>query len=124
MGFLTTQKGQNRLVLSGQLLIQEPCRSSPTGHPVLECSIWHLSEQLEADSQRQLAFRLAAKAVGAVAQRLMKCHGQQLRFRGFVAPRRAARSSEDAQSSPAATMIFHITDFELENEDGVHEETV
>ena len=92
---------------------------SPSGQTVLELILWHESVVREAGLERTLSFAAPAKAVGSVAERLHQAGEGAYRFTGFAAPRRSARSREDMQSSPPAGLIFHITEFEMENQDGL-----
>jgi primosomal replication protein N len=100
---------------------QEQIRTSPTGVPVLECTIWHESQVEESASARKLAFACPARALGAVAQQLSRESSEQwLLIKGFVAPRRAAFSTKEAMTGRFAPgLIFHITEYELEKDHGI-----
>ncbi|MBM3376416.1 MAG: hypothetical protein FJY35_10030 [Betaproteobacteria bacterium] len=103
----------NRLVLQASLAVKKPLRYSPTGAAVLECTVWHASEVDQGASRRRLSFFTAVKAVGPVAEQLsMQPIGQALVLVGFVAPRAAARSREEAAARPVSGLIFNVTEFE------------
>ncbi len=111
----------NGVSLRGQLVQHEPIRTSPTGVPVLECTIWHEAEVVEAAAARRLAFACPARALGPVAQRLsLESPEQWLLIKGFVAPRRGAFSTKDAMNGRFTPgLIFHITEYELEKDHGI-----
>lgn len=111
----------NGVELRGQLLQKEQIRTSPTGVPVLECTIWHESQQQEAQASRRLAFACPARVLGPTALRLSQEPPERwLLFRGFVAPRRGACASKPLPGERAASgLIFHITEYELEKHHGI-----
>ncbi|MGA0882992.1 MAG: hypothetical protein ACO3QP_09325 [Burkholderiaceae bacterium] len=111
----------NGVHLRGQLMHQEPIRTSPTGVSVLECTVWHESQVQEAASARRLAFACPARALGPVAHQLSRESADQwLLIKGFLAPRRAAFSTKEAMTGRFAPgLIFHITEYELEKDHGI-----
>jgi len=115
---------QNHVVLMASLVDRSAMRVSPTGQPVMECTLRHQSELEHAGGQRRLAFVTQAKAVGDIVKRLSDVPlGQLLQCQGFLAPRRAAQPDAHQQTTSSGALIFHITDFELENSNGLCQET-
>ncbi|MEY4083491.1 MAG: primosomal replication protein [Pseudomonadota bacterium] len=116
---------QNQVVLTASLVDRGITRVGPTGHPVMDCTLRHQSEVEHAGGQRRLAFVTQAKAVGHIVTRLQALTpGQVVRCQGFLAPRRAARPEAEHQTTSSGGLIFYITDFELENQNGFYQETL
>ncbi|MEY2777405.1 MAG: primosomal replication protein [Pseudomonadota bacterium] len=111
----------NGIVFRGQLLQRETIRISPTGVPVLECTLWHESTQQEAEASRRLAFACPARVLGPLALRLAKeSPDDWLLLKGFMAPRRGACANKPLPGERVTSgLIFHITEYELENHHGI-----
>lgn len=94
----------NRCELSGRLLERGNLRYTPSGIPVIEFRIDHVSEQIEAGNPRRVECELACVAVGPTAL-LMKesSPGADMTVGGFL----AARSLK--QKSP----VLHVTAIEF-----------
>jgi len=79
----------NCLVFSGHVLECEPLRYTPTGLPVLEMVLEHVSEVIEAGIPRRVELTLAAVALGDLAHMLADTPlGSALQIEGFLAPTR------------------------------------
>ncbi len=109
-----TDSLRNHLWLDASLADKKPLRYSPSGAAVFECTVWHASEVKQASSERKLTFFASVKAVGPVAEQLsLQPVGQSLKLAGFVAPKAAARSREEAAARPVTGLIFNVTEFEI-----------
>jgi len=98
---------RNRVELSGRLIIAGPLRFTPAAIPVLDLSLEHQSDQLEAGLQRTVSLSISCVAIGQVANSLAQLgDGLVLTVRGFLAARRMR----------GRTLVLHITEFELNEE--------
>lgn len=109
----------NRLQLRGRIHECASLRRGPTGTPSLDLVLWHESQVQEAGGTRQLAFTTQARALGPVADSLIRMFNTQpsaeMLFLGFVAPRRSLTAAPTAQGLRPEPFIFFITHFELES---------
>lgn len=73
---------------------------------------------------RRLAFACPARVLGPLAVQLQQEPADRwLLFRGFIAPRRAACSAKPRPGERAGSgLIFHITEYEQENQDALSQE--
>ena len=77
----------NRLDVQGQVFELSPLRYTPAGVAVLEFTLSHESEVIEAGQPRRLAFMLAVVAMGDIAQMALTTGlGRTVRVQGFLAP--------------------------------------
>ncbi len=78
-------------------------RYTPSGMPLIDCVLHHVSEIDEAGQLRQVQLEAPALAFESVAQRLAGSRlDETYRFTGFVANR----------SRKSKRTVFHITAFE------------
>ena len=78
-------------------------RYTPSGIPLIDCVLHHVSEISEAGQLRQVEVEAPALAFESVAQRLASSRlDETYRFIGFVANR----------SRKSKRTVFHITAFE------------
>ena len=76
------------MVLSGTAHDVLDLRFTPAGIPVVEFSLRHASEQMEAGSTRRVELDMPAIAFGPLAQRLVQdAPRAQITARGFLAKR-------------------------------------
>ena len=95
----------NQVRLSVTLSEKKAKRFTPGGLPVLEVAVSYSGEVQEAGGGRHIQLTAKAKAVGQVAERIDAIPlGTELCALGFLAPARLN----------SRQLIFHITDFELE----------
>ena len=77
-------------------------RYTPSGMPLIDCVLHHVSEQREAGGMRQVVVEAPAIAFESVAQRLATCGlDETYRFTGFLANR----------SRKSKRTVLHIIDF-------------
>jgi primosomal replication protein N len=94
----------NSVRLTATLAAMEPLRHTPAGIPVVEFSLAHASQQLEAGSPRQVEFDMPAKAAGELATRIARLSpGCRVEAQGFL--NRKHRMSRQ--------VVLHITNIEL-----------
>lgn len=109
----------NRLQLRGRINECGGLRVGPSGTPSLDLVLWHESTVVEAQGSRQLAFTTQARALGSIAASLVRVHSTQpaaeIRFEGFVAPRRSLNALPTVSGLRPEPLIFFITHFELES---------
>jgi primosomal replication protein N len=99
-----TERGDNSFHCIATLAERDVLRYTPAGIPMVNATLTHTSEQLEAGISRQVGFELRAIAAGTIADRLERAQvGAVFRFNGFMA--RKNRSSK--------ALVLHLTDFEL-----------
>ncbi len=78
-------------------------RYTPSGMPLIDCVLLHVSEISEAGQSRQVELEAPAIAFEGVAQRLAaSALDETYRFTGFLANR----------SRRSKRTVFHITQFE------------
>jgi primosomal replication protein N len=98
----------NQLQLYAAVIEREPVRYTPAGVPVLNCTLSHCSQAVEAGVARQVEITIPAIAAGelsgALAVRALGCIAH---FSGFLA--RLRRNSR--------TLVFHITELHELEED-------
>lgn len=92
----------NSIVISGTLIGKEAVRFTPAGLEVFEGTFHHRSELVEASRRRLLEYDFAALSYGEAAKKLNALPlGQELRMKGFLAPR----------SLKSQRLVIHITEF-------------
>lgn len=85
------------------MLEKSALRYSPAGIPIASAILVHSSQQVQATSERQVEFEIAALAAGEISKRFLEIElGVLMAFTGFLA--RKNRNSK--------TLVFHITEFE------------
>lgn len=95
----------NRFLFSGQVLECEPLRHTPAGLPVLEMTLEHVSEVVEAGLPRRVELTLAAVALGDLARMLAGTPlGSTLQVEGFLAPTRKGSSRVKLHMQQARTV--------------------
>jgi primosomal replication protein N len=78
-------------------------RYTPSGMPIIDCVLHHVSEIAEAGQLRQVEVEVPGIAFESVAQRLANTRlDETYRFTGFLANR----------SRKSKRTVFHITEFE------------
>jgi primosomal replication protein N len=78
-------------------------RYTPSGMPLIDCVLHHVSEISEAGQLREVEVEAPAIAFESVAQRLANSRmDETYRFTGFIANR----------SRKSKRTVFHITQFE------------
>jgi primosomal replication protein N len=98
----------NQLQLVASIAERDALRYTPAGIPVVAAKLSHMSEQIEANIQRQVEFEIAAIAAGEISGRFNQAElGVALRFTGFL-----ARKNRNSKS-----LVFHITDFDRHTPD-------
>lgn len=94
----------NQLVLTGHLTERDALRYTPAGVPIVNFRIAHASEQLEAETPRQVELELGCMAVQEQAKLVAGAPlGIAMRLSGFVAPR--SRSSRQ--------LVLHVNTIEF-----------
>jgi primosomal replication protein N len=94
----------NTVRLAASLAAMEPLRHTPAGIPVVEFTLAHASQQMEAGSPRQVEFDMPAKATGELAARIARLRpGCTVEAQGFL--NRKHRMSRQ--------VVLHITNIEL-----------
>jgi primosomal replication protein N len=89
----------NLLELRAEIVERNALRYTPAGIPIAELQLKHCSEQMEAQSVRQVELEVQAVAMGEIARIAMAAPmGSQLGFRGFLA--RRSRNSK--------TLVLHL----------------
>ncbi|CAN5386346.1 primosomal replication protein N [soil metagenome] len=92
----------NALKLEAEIVERNLLRYTPAGIPVVEFTLDHRSEQIEAGSARVVEFEAPAIAIGDVARQVEAAPmSAQLGFEGFLARR----------SKQSRTLVFHVTGF-------------
>ncbi len=90
----------NALRLTASIVEREALRFTPAGVPVVEFKLRHASQQIEAETARQVEFEARAIAIGAVSKSLMAAPMEvALVFQGFLA----------ARSKQSKALVFHVT---------------
>jgi primosomal replication protein N len=92
-------------------------RYSPAGLPLLNMTLQHESQQIEAGGLRSTELTLSAVAAGPVAVQLNAAIGAQglgayLQCEGFLAARRNSSKSLGSKITSKA-MLLHITAFKI-----------
>lgn len=91
----------NHLQLRGVLVERKPMRYTPAGIPILNLTLEHRSQVVEAGISRQVEMSVPALAAGKLAAVLeRKTLGAALNAQGFLAPR----------SRNSRTLVFHMTE--------------
>jgi primosomal replication protein N len=100
--------GTNRLHLSARLVERDALRYTPAGIALLEFRVEHVSEQVEADTPRQVKLEMSCLAAERDARLLSQAQlGIEMELAGFVAPR--GRSSR--------SLVLHVTEIEFRQGD-------
>lgn len=90
--------------LHAVLATVEPLRHTPAGLPVVDFTLQHQSQQMEADNPRQVEFGVTAKAAGELAVRIAGIRqGSTVEVQGFL--NRKHRMSRQ--------VVLHVTNIEL-----------
>lgn len=90
----------NALRLSARIVERDALRHTPAGVPVVEFTLDHASEPIEAGVQRAVAFEIRAIAIGDFTRTVLAAPmGAEFVFEGFLARR----------SIQAKTLVFHVT---------------
>jgi primosomal replication protein N len=78
----------NRVMVNGRLVERTALRYTPAGIPVIDATLDHASEVMEAGLRRKLAFSFEVTAIGDMARQLSDENlGSELALGGFLAPR-------------------------------------
>lgn len=94
----------NRTQLCGRLETKGALRFSPAGVALIEFTIAHRSEQVEAKAPRQVECVISALAAEAVAEQVAKlAKGCQVKATGFLA--------KEGRNSSA--LVLHVQNIEL-----------
>jgi primosomal replication protein N len=94
----------NRLVLSGEVVQVEPLRFTPAGLPLLSFVVRHVSEQMEAETRRQVECEMTVVAIGDIANKAKAVQaGSQIKLAGFIAKR----------SLKSAQLVLHLNALEI-----------
>ena len=94
----------NRTQLCGRLETRGALRFSPAGVALIEFTIAHRSEQVEAKASRQVDCVISAIAAEAVAEQVAKfAKGCQVKATGFLAK----------ESRNSAALVLHVQNIEL-----------
>ncbi|MBX3663454.1 MAG: primosomal replication protein N [Burkholderiales bacterium] len=94
----------NTVRLIASLAAMEALRHTPAGIPVIEFTLSHASQQMEAGSMRQVEFDMPAKAAGEMAARIARLSpGCKVEAQGFL--NRRHRMSRQ--------LVLHVTNIEL-----------
>lgn len=95
---------RNTVRLSAILAAVEPLRHTPAGLPVVDFTLQHQSQQMEAGHQRQVECEMTAKAAGELAVRIAGFRqGSAVEVEGFL--NRKHRLSRQT--------VLHVTNIEL-----------
>ena len=88
------EDGENHLLLTATLTGRETLRYNLSGVPVTECTLSHVSRQVEAGIERQVRLDISAVALGDLARELAGIDpGTRLTVSGFLTPlRRSGRA--------------------------------
>ncbi len=90
----------NALRLTASIVEREALRYTPAGVPVVEFRLRHASQQIEAETPRQIEFEARAIAIGAVSRSIMAAPMEAtLEFQGFLA----------MKSKQSKALVFHVT---------------
>jgi len=93
----------NELRLSGCITERKNLRFTPAGLPVVDMVIEHSGTMQAAEGSRQISLRIAAKALGTLAERMQNVElGKEALFEGFLTPARQGKG-----------LVFEIIRFEL-----------
>ncbi len=88
--------------LEAEIVERTLLRYTPAGIPVVEFTLDHRSEQVEAGTARTVEFEAPAIAIGEIARQVDAAPmSAQLGFTGFLARR----------SKQSRTLVFHVTGF-------------
>jgi primosomal replication protein N len=94
----------NRLVLSGEVVQVEPLRFTPAGLPLLSFVVRHVSEQMEAETRRQVECEMTVVAIGDIANKAKAVQaGSQIKLAGFIAKR----------SLKSTQLVLHLNALEI-----------
>lgn len=97
----------NSVALTGEIASIETLRHTPAGVPIVNFTLRHRSQQIEAGGARLAAFDVAVVAAGEVAQTAARFRpGEQIALQGFL----AARSHKGAQVG--TQLVLHVTHIE------------
>ncbi len=97
-------EAQNRVELTGVISALDVLRYTPAGIPIVELSLTHESQQIEAGKTRSLICEVLAVAAGPVAQRLIKAQlGARIKVTGFLANKGKSK----------VQLVLHINEFEF-----------
>ncbi len=93
----------NRVWLEASIIERSPIRYTPAGVPIVQCTLVHRSEVIEAGVRRKVEMTVPAVVAGELSG-LLACYelGRLANFIGFLAPR----------SLKAHTLTFHITELQ------------
>ncbi len=75
------------MVMQATVVSVSVLRYTPTGVPVLEMELHHQSEQMEANSIRQVSVTVDAKIIGKEALGWQHAQGREVDVSGFLAQR-------------------------------------
>jgi primosomal replication protein N len=106
---------RNELRIAGELIQRAALRHTPSGVPVLELRMRHVSEQFEAGKQRRVECEIQALALGPAADLLAAAPlGTGIEASGFL----AAKSLRNGQP------VLHVTNIEFVegNDNGIQTE--
>ncbi|PRC92242.1 primosomal replication protein N [Solimicrobium silvestre] len=96
----------NQFQLVAQVVEREVLRYTPAGIPIVNATLAHSSQQLEANVVRLVEFEISALAVGEISGRFNQLElGCSHHFTGFM-----ARKNRNSKS-----LVFHIVDIETTN---------
>lgn len=94
----------NRTQLCGRLETKGALRFSPAGVALIEFTIAHRSEQVEAKASRKVECVISALAAEAVAEQVAKlAKGCQIKATGFLAK----------ESRNSSALVLHVQKIEL-----------
>jgi primosomal replication protein N len=95
----------NRIEFSGDLLAKSVLRYTPSGVPVVEFTLGHLSEQEEAGAKRRVECELQGVSMGTAAGLIEAASlGTRLTVIGFIA----------AKSLKNRTPVLHVQSIEFQ----------
>nr|WP_005876218.1 primosomal replication protein N [Oxalobacter paraformigenes] len=93
---------ENRLHLTARIVERESIRYTPAGIPVISARLWHRSQQMEAETNRNIEFEIPAIVIGNISEKFEKLASDTFyRFTGFMA----------TKSLKSKSLLFHITGF-------------
>lgn len=90
--------------MSGEVVQVEPLRFTPAGLPLLSFVVRHVSEQIEAETRRQVECEMTVVAIGAIANKAKAVQaGSQVKLAGFIAKR----------SLKSTQLVLHLNALEI-----------
>jgi primosomal replication protein N len=90
----------NAVAVSGELKDVEPLRHTPAGIPLLNFTLTHKSQQIEAGYKRQVEYELNGIAIGEVAVVMSRMQpGAAVNVEGFL----------NRKNRMSAQLILHVT---------------